>query len=107
MLCISLHQLPLKKNGRPKGQSIAQTLVVSRIVYLLRKLNPDVIIRRVRENEEIASEKGVPSWIAFSNVKLLELARDCPTDEARLYEISGIRLKKLEQCGEAFVSERL
>ena len=81
--------------------------MVTRIVYLLRKLNPDDIIRRVRENEEIASEKGVPPWIAFSIVKLLELARDCPTDEARLYEISGICLKKLEQCGEAFVSERL
>ena len=62
-------------------------------VYLLRKINPDDIIRRVRENEEIAIEKGVPSWITFSNVKLFELSRDCPTDEARLYEISVIALR--------------
>ena len=59
------------------------------------------ILRSLRK--EIASEQGVPPYIVFSDVTLREMARDYPTDEASLSDISGIGLKKLEQYGDAFI----
>ncbi len=59
-------------------------------------------LRAVRK--ELADEHGVPPYIVFSDVSLREMARDFPTDEAQLSEISGVGLKKLERYGENFLS---
>ncbi|MCH2614205.1 MAG: HRDC domain-containing protein, partial [Opitutales bacterium] len=59
-------------------------------------------LRAVRK--ELADEHGVPPYIVFSDVSLREMARDFPTDEVQLSEISGVGLKKLERYGETFLS---
>ena len=60
-----------------------------------------VTLRAVRK--ELANEQGVPPYIIFSDVSLREMARDFPTDEEQLSEISGVGLKKLERYGEHFL----
>ncbi|MFL3658217.1 MAG: DNA helicase RecQ [Opitutales bacterium] len=59
------------------------------------------ILRTLRK--ELASEQGVPPYIIFSDVTLREMARDYPTNEDQLSDISGVGMKKLEQYGETFI----
>lgn len=59
-------------------------------------------LRAVRK--ELANEQGVPPYIIFSDVSLREMARDFPTDEEQLSEISGVGFKKLERYGEPFLN---
>ncbi|HCR30873.1 MAG TPA: DNA helicase RecQ [Opitutae bacterium] len=59
-------------------------------------------LRAVRK--ELANEQGVPPYIIFSDVSLREMARDFPTHEEQLSEISGVGLKKLERYGESFLN---
>lgn len=59
------------------------------------------ILRTLRK--ELASEQGVPPYIIFSDVTLREMARDYPTDEDQLSDISGVGMKKLEQFGDTFI----
>lgn len=59
-------------------------------------------LRAVRK--ELANEQGVPPYVVFSDVSLREMARDFPTDEEQMSEISGVGLKKLERYGEPFLS---
>ncbi len=59
------------------------------------------ILRSLRK--QIADDHGVPPYIVFSDVTLREMARDFPTDEDALSEISGVGYKKLEAYGSAFL----
>ncbi len=46
-----------------------------------------------------AKEHGVPAYIVFTDATLVELARECPTDNAALSRISGVGAHKLERYG--------
>ena len=52
---------------------------------------------------EIADSLGVPAYIVFGDVTLREMARDYPTTEAALRNISGVGEQKLERFGAQFI----
>jgi ATP-dependent DNA helicase RecQ len=52
---------------------------------------------------EIADSLGVPAYIVFGDGSLREMARDYPTDENALRNISGVGERKLEQFGAQFI----
>jgi ATP-dependent DNA helicase RecQ len=52
---------------------------------------------------EIADGLGVPAYIVFGDVTLREMAREYPTDERALRNISGVGEQKLERFGAQFL----
>ena len=52
---------------------------------------------------EIADSRGVPAYIVFGDVSLREMARDYPTTEREMENISGVGIKKLEDFGAQFL----
>ena len=62
------------------------------------------LFERLRvKRSEMASEKGVPAYIIFSDKTLKHLANDKPYDKASMLEVNGIGEKKYEQFGEEFL----
>ena len=51
----------------------------------------------------LADERGVPSYVVFSDATLLEMAKRRPGSEAELLSISGVGPKRLESYGDAFL----
>jgi ATP-dependent DNA helicase RecQ len=60
-------------------------------------------LRRLRKS--LADERGVPSYIIFSDVSLRQMARCYPTSRPEFVQISGVGLKKLEEFGAKFMDE--
>jgi ATP-dependent DNA helicase RecQ len=52
---------------------------------------------------EIADGLGVPAYIVFGDVTLRQMAREYPTDERALHNISGVGEQKLERFGAQFL----
>jgi ATP-dependent DNA helicase RecQ len=52
---------------------------------------------------EIADGLGVPAYIVFGDVTLRQMAREYPTDERQLRNISGVGEQKLERFGADFL----
>jgi ATP-dependent DNA helicase RecQ len=52
---------------------------------------------------EIADGLGVPAYIVFGDVTLRQMAREYPTDERALRNISGVGEQKLERFGAQFL----
>ena len=64
----------------------------------------DELFERLRvKRSEMASEKGVPAYIIFSDKTLKHLASDKPYDKISMLEVNGIGEKKYEQFGEEFL----
>lgn len=61
------------------------------------------LLKRVRKT--IADEKGVPSFVIFSDATILELATYLPNTEDDLYQISGFGEVKIDQYGHSFLEE--
>ncbi|HLQ37395.1 MAG TPA: RQC domain-containing protein, partial [Planctomycetota bacterium] len=59
------------------------------------------VLRALRRT--IAGELAVPPYVVFNDVTLEELARVRPADPARLLQVKGVGLKKLEAFGERFL----
>jgi len=51
----------------------------------------------------IADEQGVPPYIVFGDVSLIQMARDKPTDEAALLNVTGVGQHKLDKYGSDFL----
>ena len=64
----------------------------------------DELFERLRvKRSEMASEKGVPAYIIFSDKTLKHLASDKPYDKISMLEVNGIGEKKYEQFGKEFL----
>ena len=51
----------------------------------------------------LASERGVPAYVVFSDATLLEMAALRPTTEHALLQVSGVGPTKLERYGAEFL----
>ncbi len=60
-------------------------------------------LRQLRKR--LADERGVPSYIIFSDVALRHMARDYPETPVDFLSISGVGEKKLAEYGEIFLAE--
>jgi ATP-dependent DNA helicase RecQ len=60
-------------------------------------------LRTVRKR--LADERGVPSYIIFSDVSLRQMARLYPSTQAEFARISGVGERKLAEFGEVFLAE--
>jgi len=58
-------------------------------------------LRRLRKR--LADERGVPSYIVFSDVSLRQMARYYPTNESEFARISGVGERKLKDFGAVFM----
>src|SRR6202042_524459 len=55
--------------------------------------------------KQLADERGVPSYIIFSDVSLRQMARFYPATDNEFSRISGVGDKKLHEFGAAFLGE--
>jgi len=63
------------------------------------------IFARLRElRRRLATQRGIPAYMVFSDAVLLAMAERRPRTEAAVLEISGVGPKKLAQYGDAFLS---
>jgi ATP-dependent DNA helicase RecQ len=53
--------------------------------------------------KRLADEQGVPSYVVFSDVTLVEMSRVRPRNDEELLGITGVGQMKLERYGEAFL----
>ena len=51
----------------------------------------------------LADEREVPAYVVFSDVTLRQMAREYPTSEKQLVQISGVGSRKLEEFGLIFL----
>src|SRR6185295_6203366 len=58
-------------------------------------------LRKLRTS--IASERGVPAYLLFSDATLREMARDRPESPAALLRVRGVGERKLADLGQRFV----
>jgi len=54
--------------------------------------------------KRLADERGVPSYIVFSDVSLRQMARYYPTNEGEFARISGVGERKLKDFGKVFMA---
>ena len=60
---------------------------------------------RLRElRRQLATQRGIPAYMVFSDAVLLAMAERRPTTPEAVLEISGVGPKKLAQYGDAFLS---
>ena len=60
-------------------------------------------LRQLRKR--LADERGVPSYIVFSDVSLRQMARHYPSSTAEFARISGVGEKKLQEFAALFLAE--
>ncbi len=53
--------------------------------------------------KQLADTQGVPPYIVFGDATLIQMAREKPTDEDQLLQISGVGQSKLEKYGDEFL----
>ena len=62
------------------------------------------LFNKLRElRKEIATEQGVPPYVIFGDVSLVEMSQQRPRDAAEFLEITGVGQVKLERHGEVFL----
>jgi ATP-dependent DNA helicase RecQ len=54
--------------------------------------------------KELADEQGVPPYVIFGDVTLVQMSRDKPSSEEELLEITGVGQVKLERHGDEFLA---
>jgi len=59
-------------------------------------------LRELRK--ELADEQGVPPYVIFGDVTLVQMSRDRPSTEEELLEITGVGQVKLERHGDEFLA---
>jgi ATP-dependent DNA helicase RecQ len=60
------------------------------------------LLRHLRKT--LADERDVPAYVIFSDVSLRQMARDYPTNEQELLQISGVGSRKLQEFGTQFLA---
>lgn len=69
-------------------------------------LRDDALFQRLRAlRKKLAASRGLPPYMVFTDVTLLEMSTRKPRSEAELRDVSGVGPKKLEQYGEIFLAE--
>jgi ATP-dependent DNA helicase RecQ len=64
----------------------------------------EALFEKLRQlRREFADSLELPAYIVFGDVTLREMARDYPTDENQMRNVSGVGERKLEQFGAAFM----
>ena len=58
-------------------------------------------LREIRK--QLAAEQGVPPYVIFGDVALIEMSRDRPSNEDEFLEINGVGQVKLERHGAVFL----
>ena len=53
--------------------------------------------------KRLADEQGVPPYVIFGDVSLVEMSRRKPANEAELLDITGVGRVKLERYGAEFL----
>ena len=53
--------------------------------------------------KRLADEQGVPPYVIFGDVTLIQMARICPVDESTLLGVTGVGQHKLEKYGTDFL----
>ncbi len=62
------------------------------------------LFRHLRElRKRLADERGVPSYVIFSDVSLRHMARSYPQDETAFLAVPGVGSRKLEDFGRVFL----
>jgi len=51
----------------------------------------------------LADERGVPAYVVFNDVTLIEMCRQHPQTQGELLAVSGVGVTKLERYGDAFL----
>jgi len=66
----------------------------------------EALFERLRGiRKELADQRGVPSYIIFSDVSLRQMARYYPSRQGEFERISGVGQRKLEEFGRVFMDE--
>ena len=66
----------------------------------------EALFERLRTlRKRLADERGVPSYIIFSDVSLRQMARAYPANRSEFARISGVGQRKLEEFGQVFMDE--
>ena len=66
----------------------------------------EVLFERLRQlRRKLADERGVPSYIIFSDVSLRQMARNYPTNKNEFARISGVGEAKLREFSDVFLTE--
>ena len=60
------------------------------------------ILKQIRY--EIASKKGVPAFLIFSDASLTDMCRKLPVTPEEFLTVNGVGENKLKQYGERFIS---
>jgi ATP-dependent DNA helicase RecQ len=68
-------------------------------------LKDDLFVRLKAVRLELANKLGIPAYQVFSDATLTEMAEKRPLADADLLFISGVGERKLQQYGDAFLSE--
>ncbi len=116
-----LHQGHMRQAGEfraleitPKGHEtmvgraeVALTaLAVSEAPERQRVERDDALFERLWNlRKRLADERNVPAYVIFSDVALVQMARDYPATEAQFRRISGVGEHKLREFGDAFMAE--
>jgi len=58
-------------------------------------------LREIRK--QLAAEQGVPPYVIFGDVALVEMSRERPSNEDEFLEINGVGQVKLERHGAVFL----
>lgn len=76
---------------------------ISRESAQLLPENPELFAELSRLRRAIATRKGVPAFVIFSDVTLREMCQRLPQTEDEMLYVSGVGEKKLEQYGKEFL----
>ncbi|MBN1566549.1 MAG: DNA helicase RecQ [Acidobacteria bacterium] len=87
---------PPKKKPAPKPPAVKDSW---------EGVDEDLFERLRLLRRKLAQQRSVPAYIIFNDVTLRDLARRRPDSPEALLRVSGIGAKKLEQYGEAILSE--
>ncbi len=94
---------PRKGPGRcrvcRKGLVTAQERTLGRCQTCPSDLNDDLLDALRSWRSSVSKEKSVPAYVVFTDVTLIAIAEQCPTDEAALADIPGIGPMKLAAYG--------
>jgi ATP-dependent DNA helicase RecQ len=64
----------------------------------------EALFEKLRQlRRELADSLGVPAYIVFGDTTLRQMARDYPTNENELRDVTGVGERKLEQFGAQFM----
>ncbi|BCO11609.1 ATP-dependent DNA helicase RecQ [Citrifermentans bremense] len=99
---------PRLKITQTKEERLAAANKIKKAKVSVDLLSPDeqVLFQSLRElRSQIAREAGVPPYVVFGDVTLVEMAAKKPTTSEGLLKISGVGKSKLGAYGAMFIAE--